>query len=71
MFDSGDLGVTNLDGYQAEFTEHVGVLLFSTYQLVLVLVFLNMIIALMTRSIEAVQVTLIGCACLGPWRPCR
>ena len=59
LFGTEEYQVTQLDVFQAEFTVTLGTILFAFYHLILVLVLINMIIALMTRSMESVEVSLV------------
>ena len=59
VFGTEDYYVTRLDVFRAEFTELIGTMLFAFYHLIVVLVFMNMLIALMTKSMEAVEVSLV------------
>ena len=50
-----DSDVTELGGYQNHFTETVGLFLFAVYNWITVIVILNMLIAMMSKSFEVVE----------------
>ena len=58
LFGMDNADSTSLDGFNADFTETIGVLLFALYNWILVVVLLNMLIALMSQSLETITVNL-------------
>ena len=56
LFGMGDSDVVTLEGYQADFTERIGYVVYGAYNAAAVIVLLNMLIAMMTRSFESIQV---------------
>lgn len=57
LFGAVDTNTTALDGYRARFTETVGVALFGVYNWILVIVLLNMLIAVMSQSLDTITVS--------------
>ena len=60
LFGMDDADSTSLGGFQADFTQAVGMFLFGVYNWIMVVVLLNMLIALMSQSLETITVCDIG-----------
>ncbi|KAK3086418.1 hypothetical protein FSP39_018180 [Pinctada imbricata] len=52
MFGRGDTDVVTLGGYENKFTEDTGYIIYGSYNIAMVIVLLNMLIAMMTRSFQ-------------------
>ena len=59
LFGMDDADSTSLEGFQADFTQAVGMLLFGVYNWIMVVVLLNMLIALMSQSLDTITVCII------------
>ena len=57
MFGLSDSRLVELKGYDEGFTDRVGYLIFGIYYWGAAIIFLNMLIAMMTRSYERVTVS--------------
>ncbi|XP_029640463.1 short transient receptor potential channel 3 [Octopus sinensis] len=55
LFGKGEASVVELDGFSHYFTRNVGYWIFGAYNISTVIVLLNMLIAMMTRSFECIQ----------------
>ncbi|KAL3860515.1 hypothetical protein ACJMK2_010634 [Sinanodonta woodiana] len=55
LFGRGEYNVVELGIFNNDFTETVGYLIYGVYNIVTVIVLLNMLIAMMTRSFELIQ----------------
>ena len=56
LFGRGEISVVELDDFEHFFTETVGYWMFGVYNIATVTVLLNMLIAMMSRSFEIIQV---------------
>ena len=57
LFGMDNADSTSLEGFDADITETIGVLLFAIYNVIMVVVLLNMLIALMSQSLEYITVS--------------
>ena len=58
MFGMGESSVVKLgDSYNGGFTERIGYIVFGAYNIAIVVILLNMLIAMMSRSFEAIAVS--------------
>lgn len=57
MFGRGDTDVVKLDDYDNVFTEDIGYIIYGAYNISMVIVLLNMLIAMMTRSYQDITVS--------------
>jgi hypothetical protein len=56
LFGRGDSTVVELEGFNSYFIQNVGYCIFGAYNITTVIVLLNMLIAMMSRSFEIIQV---------------
>ena len=63
MLGRGEPQAVELDGYNNMFTQNVGYWIFGVYNVAVVIVLLNMLIAMMSRSFEIIQVIIVTCRC--------
>ena len=61
LFGRGEPTVVELDPFGHYFTETVGYWIFGVYNITTVIVLLNMLIAMMSRSFEIIQVSVFIC----------
>ena len=61
LFGMDDADSTSLEGFHADFTQAVGMLLFGVYNWIMVVVLLNMLIALMSQSLDTITVCITDC----------
>lgn len=59
MFGRGDTDVVKLDQYDNKLTEDIGYIIYGVYNISMVVVLLNMLIAMMTRSYQDITVSLL------------
>jgi len=57
MFGRGDTDVVKLENYDNVFTEDIGYIIYGAYNISMVIVLLNMLIAMMTRSYQDITVS--------------
>lgn len=57
LFGRGDATIVELDEFEHIFTQYVGYWIFGAYNWCSVIVLLNMLIAMMSRSFELIQVS--------------
>ncbi|KAL3860514.1 hypothetical protein ACJMK2_010633 [Sinanodonta woodiana] len=55
LFGRGEYNIVELGDFKNDFTETVGYLIFGVYNIVTVIVLLNMLVAMMSRSFEIIQ----------------
>jgi len=61
VFGLKDSRTVELGGYQSRFTESLGYIVFGVYNWGAVIVLLNMLIAMMTRSFDKIAVSYLNC----------
>ena len=61
LFGMDDADSTSLEGFHADFTQAVAMLLFGVYNWIMVVVLLNMLIALMSQSLDTITVCITDC----------
>ena len=59
LFGMGDSDVVELgEGFQSDYTVRIGYIVYGAYNIAAVIILLNMLIAMMSRSFESIQVRL-------------
>jgi hypothetical protein len=67
MFGRGDTDVVKLEDYDNVFTEDIGYIIYGAYNISMVIVLLNMLIAMMTRSYQDITVS-TNITIIGNWK---